>query len=298
VRRGTECEYKSMHERVGASQHSPIKHALYRILGGQCIGAASKIDKFKKTLLVEACAGDGNPNEYSGTSSPEISYRLVKGSLKLRQDIRCLLIEKREYTAEQLVQNLCRQWDDGYLLRQEGEIWIRDEALKYIEVIPGDYRSEAVADRIAKLIMPDETTVFLYIDPNKASDVELSEWLKVVLPWATTMLITLGCNVGGSKRLPIEHPDRESWYERLEYLLRLKRQHHDACLIRLERDGSQWAYLVTVPRVWRERTDKSIVALCKLHWPKGIQICWLSDSKKAFWNCAAYLFLTKAERGK
>lgn len=130
----------------------------------------------------------------------------------------------------------------------------------------------------------------MHIDPNHVDNVELSPFLRRRLPPLTTNLVTLGCNANGIKRLP--PVERKKWFDRLEYLLSLLKPYHDACLIRLERDEGQWAYLLSVPRKWCDRTEPTIRSLGKF-WPKGITRYWFSEGRLL--EAAKELFLTKAE---
>jgi hypothetical protein len=250
---------------VGSSAtHTPIKHALYNRSLGRIVGAASQMGL--KVTVIDACSGDGQDTLFSGTCSPSIALKHLQWAQKHGMTTAGYLVERDANTVSLLRQRIA----DGL-----------------VTIIHGDYRAVDVADVIGP--MDSDTTAFLYIDPNHANDVELSPHLRALLPELTTMLITLGCNANGIKRLPCE--ERWKWFERVEYLLQLKRPYHEACLVRLERDKHQWAYLLTAPQKWRDRVEKDIDALGKLLWQKGVASHWLSDGEKEFWAAAERLFL-------
>jgi hypothetical protein len=252
---------------VGSSANrTPIKHFLLDALLGMIIGAASVIRSIKEVLLIDCCAGDAIDTEYSGTSSPKIFQKHLDWAHVRGLWGRGFLIEKDVYTVDRLRGNMAA----GSMI-----------------IIPEDYASEEVAKQIGAT--GAETTAFVHIDPNHAHDIKEFDHLLKILPDRTTILVTLGCNVGGIKRLP--RIERHKMLERLKYLIRIKRSYHSACLVRLERDKAQWAYLLTVPQGWRPRVEKIIRKLEKEHWPKGVAFYWLEDGEVAFWKAAKYLFL-------
>jgi len=71
------------------------------------------------------------------------------------------------------------------------------------------------------------------------------------------------------------------------------RPNQDACLLQLKGDPSQWAYLLSIPAVWRDDNLKIIKSLQKF-WPAGIQHDWFSDGKLL--DRAKDLFMTQKER--
>jgi len=267
---------------VGSSaEHTPIKHALLKMVSGQIAGAASKIDRFNELLVIDACAGSGNASIHSGTSSPEILCGHLDWASSHGLKARGYFVEKHDRTVELLARNI------GSFSR-DNELFPKDDLKQpIIEIFHGDYRSPGLAMRIGPRKLG--VTGFLHIDPNHANDVELSGELLAALPTDTTMLVTLGCNANGIKRLPAI--ERIKWFDRVNYLFLLMRRNHDACLIQLQRDKAQWAYLLTVPKVWRDRIGNAIPKLAKLYWAKGVISDWHSDSNENFWKAASRLFL-------
>lgn len=265
---------------VGQSpEHTIFKHALLNKLIGQFAGAASYL-RHDKIVMVDATAGDGRDSGFSKMSSPKIFSRHLKFLARQR---RCrafvYMIEADQPTFFRL----------GLAIDEIAEELDFPELETHVFRILGDYRSPDVA---AKLALSDRSIAFLYIDPNNAGNVELSQAMRDKLPSRTTYLATLGCNASGVKRAPDVTPRLEC-IDNLEYLLRFVNQYQDACLIRLDRDKAQWAYLLTVPSVWRERTEKETIGPMRKHWSRGLKCDWHSDGR--LMEIANELFLTKAE---
>jgi hypothetical protein len=137
---------------------------------------------------------------------------------------------------------------------------------------------------------------FIYNDPNHIEDWSLTAHFLQNCPKFTTSLSTLGCNVGGLKR--IEEDKRREWFMRVELLCEaLLQRWHDACLFSVG-GADQWAYLITAPVKWREEiTRECMLAASKLE--KKItaapQVVWRKDDPAGFYQLQRFLFLTKDE---
>jgi hypothetical protein len=264
---------------VGESfDRTNFKHTALNKFSGQVAGAASCMAWVDKVIFIDACAGDGHRSAYSGTSSPEIFAKHLCWLRNQGCNAKGYLIEANAHTFMRLKASIAA-------LAQEAGF---EQLLEIFTLIHGDYRSAEVA---AQINLPTEQTItFLNIDPNHVDDVELSESLRTRLSLLTTWMVSLGCNANGIKRMPWE--ERRKWFDRLEYLLSLLEPHQDASLIRLDRDEAQWAYLLSIPRKWRDKTQATIRSLSRL-WPKGIRCYWHSDG--TLLPAAKELFLTKTE---
>lgn len=262
----------SKRQQVGASaERTPYKHALLNALLGKILGASSRLGWLTDNLLIDACAGDGTENAWSGTSSPLL---FCHHAGLCRKPTRCIMIEKSVY-----------EWMNlGGLIDRLKEWHLAPENT---QVLLGDYRSDEIAHAIG--CCSPSTNCFLHIDPNHANDVGKIESLQAILSEYLLMLVTLGCNASGIKRLPVEQ--RREWFFCLEYLLSLMRHNHDACLVRLEKDAAQWAYLITVPKVWQGHVRQMVNDLSREYWAKGVEQNWYRDDPKAFWKAAERLFL-------
>lgn len=141
-----------------------------------------------------------------------------------------------------------------------------------------------------------DASCFIYNDPNHIEDWSLTPNFLQNCPKFTTSLSTLGCNVGGLKR--IEEDKRREWFMRVELLCdSLLQGWHDACLFSVG-GADQWAYLITAPVKWRkEITAECLKAASKLE--KKItappQVVWRKDDPAGFYQLQRFLFLTKEE---
>jgi hypothetical protein len=110
----------------------------------------------------------------------------------------------------------------------------------------------------------------------------------------TTFLATLGCNVNGIKRLGFAS-HRQEWYQHMKHLLRVP-EHHDVHLYILNRDDSQWAYLLRIPRKWSVETADDICKYGARHWPNGLRYASAYADSDRFQTYVDELFQTKKER--
>jgi hypothetical protein len=265
--------------KVGCSfEHTACKHTALRKFSGQIAGAGSSLPEISNVVFIDACTGNGKRNPFSLTSSPEIFAHHVYWLHQRGVKVRCYLIESDQCTFVELQESVAS------IAPNLG--W--PELLQHVVLIHGDYRSPDIVSRLIDVI--DQSVVFLCIDPNSVHQIELSAELRAKLPALTTWFVTLGCNVAGTKRSLLG--ERQKCFERVQYLLGTVRPHQDVCLVRLERDASQWAYLVNSPVKWRDKTDNIIRSLSKI-WPKGVSSYWHSDGMLL--SAAKELFLTKAE---
>jgi hypothetical protein len=261
---------------VGQSfERTFCKHTFLNKCSGKFAGVASCLP-LDLTVLIDCCAGNWIASQFSQTSSPEIFAKHLKFLHDRGRSARLYLIEADRKIFEQLQVQVDLFKSDFPQLNSQ------------LVLINGDYRSAAVAAQVGPF--PNNSAVFLYVDPNAANQVELSQELRRQLPRLTTWMVTLGANVGGNKRSALG--ERQKWLERLNYLLGCVQPHQDACLLRLENDNCQWAYLLNAPLKWHSDTETVIGSLHKL-WPKGITHYWHSEGKLL--PAAQALFLTKAE---
>jgi hypothetical protein len=137
----------------------------------------------------------------------------------------------------------------------------------------------------------DDSVLFVSNDPNTVADWALPPSL-LYAPRLTTVFSTLGCNAGGLKRLDAE--SRSLWYRQMGAQIRLLQKWHDAYLVMLEGDKSQWAYLVNAPSKWRQDTEKAFCASFKDS-PYPLRGAWLKDDPDRFSAMVDWLFLTRKE---
>jgi hypothetical protein len=254
---------------VGASaERTPYKHALLNAILGKILGASSCLPWLTDNLLIDACAGDGSANIWSERSSPLL---FLHHANLCKKPTRVVMIEKTPYEYMKL-KKLMEEMDTK----------------KIVQVLHGDYRLEEIARAMG--CCHRSTNCFLHIDPNNVNDVGSVEHLyRHALSEYLLMLVTLGCNASGVKRLPLKI--RKKWFIHLNYLIGLMRDNHDGCLIRLEKDAAQWAYLVTLPTVWKRHIGSVVQDISRLYWAKGVEMCWYRDDPAAFRAMAEKLFL-------
>lgn len=219
--------------------------------------------------VIDLCAGDGRPVE-GGTTSPAIIEKHGRNLIEKRgMQFRSTLIEKKKETFAMLWANTS---DEPW--QQRLNMDARDFKL--------DVKHEFQA-------------VFIHSDPNSISDWPITKSLTNSMSKATTLLATLGCNVGGLKRRPRE--ERMQWYGHVQEVIEVMPYWHDAILVELVGDASQWAYLLRLPDKWSEKTSDKI---SKIGLGLGFEtsVSSLRRDPKEFKALEDKLFLTKKERSE
>ncbi len=251
--------------KVGNSNRTLGKHTLLnRVLGrevGIMVRGRPSFISPEYTML-DLCAGDGRDSS-SGTCSPKIlekHYRFLK---QRGLQAQMVLVEKNR---------------NAY-----------DELLK--RKLPGVHICED-ATKISSYPVHRNGAVFVHADPNHVEDWPISAQFLRDMPRCTTLLVTLGCNVGGIKRLPITA--REKWFARMDELLQNLPAWHDALLVALRGDSAQWAYLITGPSKWQERYRLDAVRSFD-YWKPGIECVRFGKDEQAFYRIRDRLFLTAKE---
>lgn len=139
-------------------------------------------------------------------------------------------------------------------------------------------------------------TCFIYNDPNHIEDWSLTPEFVADCPKLTTSLSTLGCNVGGLKR--IDEDKRREWFMRVEVLCEaLLQSWHDACLFSVG-GADQWAYLITAPAKWRDEITAECMKAAKRLEKKITaepQVVWRKLDPSGFYQLERFLFLTRDE---
>lgn len=225
---------------VGQSQRTKGKHFLLNSLIGQECGVMISSERygrsypFRPYFVIDLCAGDGRSSFESDTSSPAVIQKhmayLTRNRVPIIEPVFC---EKNKAAFD----HLKKQIKIGTAVNADA---------RSIEFL--DFINERISGR-------SDFTTFIHNDPNLVMDWAITEALLNLLNVsAFTTYSTLGCNVGGVKRLPFEN--RLKWRLNVESLLKTVPAHHCAILVSLEGDAAQWAYLVTVPNRWLEKTFK------------------------------------------
>lgn len=268
---------------VGKSGVTPCKHDLLNKLLGREVGSltANKLG-IHDYMIIDLTAGDGVPyvgKEFKQGCSPGIILHHAKyAASKTSACPYVLLLEKQETTHFDLISNLGQQSDI-----------VSDLS---INVLCADSKFYGFLE------LRNADAAFIYNDPNHIEDWCLTPHILASAPKFTTSLSTLGCNVGGMKRLDLDK--RELWFDRINMVTSsIVQPWHDACLLSVG-GADQWAYLVTAPTKWRDQiTSDCLAAASKMEGREADpQIAWFKQDPAAFLALQQYLFLTKAENAQ
>lgn len=263
---------------VGKSDRTFGKHRLLKKLTGRLTGAFTRIRFLECPFFyIDLCAGDGSPSFFSEESSPKILQghaNFLKERYGENGSV-VILVEQDAATFDRLKQS---------------------PHAKNAYLIHGNSKSPEVIATIAEIIKEKgsvNSPCFVHNDPNKVSDFAITPELLAVLPRYTTSLTTMGCNVGGLKRL--EFDSRLPWFQNVNLLAQQVRavNCHNAYLASLHQDKSQWAYLVTCPDKWKADIADDVEKAFR-YWKHGLDTAWLSEPEK-FDALIRSLFLTKKE---
>lgn len=256
---------------VGVSYRTPGKHAALNAFLGKCVGVATT-PRFRAMIdggtfhVIDCTAGDGQHSEYSKETSPGIICRHLEFLLHRRLPCTATFYERSQSNAA--------------LLRKAVLDWpvINDDAAN----MQPSWKANDV--------------LFVVNDPNTIKDWVLPKALHSA-PKLTTVFSTLGCNVGGLKRLKRE--DRQSWYTHVESQLKLLQPWHDSLIVTLEGDAAQWAYLVNSPTAEGWQLDLEL-AFQRAFSDTGhaLRMAWSKRQPDAFKDILDDLFLTRKERSE
>lgn len=268
---------------------TPCKHDLLNKLLGREVGTLTRNPLgLTSYSIVDLTAGDGVPyeNKFTLGCSPGIilkhAHFLASNASPGSMRARVLLIEKQDLTYEALTANVKLGMDD--LHQHPLPNWLKVD-LQHSDAKEFEFSVGVDA-------------AFLYNDPNHIEDWCLTAEMLASAPRFTTSLSTLGCNVGGMKRLDLDR--RELWFERINLVTAsIVQPWHDACLLSVG-GADQWAYLITAPAKWRDRiTADCLAAASKMQGREADpQVAWFKQDPTAFLSLQKYLFLTKAENAQ
>jgi hypothetical protein len=258
----------------GRSSRTPFKHWVLDSHLGKICGVISTRSRSvpavpRPFLCVDLCAGDGSETD-EHRSSPRIITHHCNWLASRGFDVRSDLIEKHSATFESLEANM-QGVDVNHTC-----VLHNDDAREF-RFVP------TCANQ----------AVFINCDPNSIADLPFSESLARSLTPTTTMTLTLGCNVGGLKRMTREQ--RQSWFDYISVMIDIMPSWHDAMLIAIESDASQWAYFTRLPRVWSVSQMHHVKQRGSKMFEHGVTVESLRCDKRAFMELVSRLFLTKAE---
>jgi hypothetical protein len=289
---------------VGASERTPAKHAVLEAMVGREIGSAPyvvrdlqrrglAISDYDGHMIVDLTAGDAvvKPGEtFRKNCSPGIFAHLATTRPKLQ----VLLYERDANVFGRLVVNLARELPEMGFEQIDAHRFVHRVMRSTVLAIFGDGRN-------AQFDLRPGEWLFVNNDPNHMNDYVLNhEKFAHVLNSGgqhfATFMSTMGCNVGGMKRLSPE--ERRAWDVHVgsaKASIR-NRSHLDLLMFEVQHDASQWAYLLMVPTKWIE---KSIDIFTKCFNKMGLDVLPASYRRDpaAFDAMQVRLFRTRKERG-
>ena len=266
---------------VGKSDRTYGKHVLLNKVLGREAGVLPILANERNWIdypwcIVDLCAGDGVDTRQSGSCSPAIIGKHARAINSKREDgARVLFVERGDAQYQSLANSLY---------------------VKGFKVFHGSNTNDFVSQFINSNTSSN-SPVFLHNDPNHIEDWQLSP--ELVRYFANhrkllTTFSTLGCNVGGLKRLSADV--RRQWFKRVDDLCCIIPAWHDALLITLNGDNSQWAYLITGPMKWmNEGKYQSDAQSAFTKWSRGVSMARLKTQRDEWRSLITHLFMTHAE---
>lgn len=301
---------------VGFSiDRTPAKHALMYKLFGKEVGVAHKNRKIGDLLWLDLTAGDGvakNGGEWTKNCSPgilayharmpEVRKNKVTGDydptgkLLAFKPTRVELYEISQGTYSLLLDALVDELPTLGYQRVSDSRWQCGPVTLSVHNTTGEMAD--LAHRFSS-----RTAVRVNNDPNSikdwAMDLKMPERIRDTTPWFLGVC-TMGCNVGGLKRLLRKYPEEaDRWYESVDSVVAGLPDHHDLYLCAIEQDASQWAYLIIAPSKaspdgtdWRVTTE-SEARKCFQSQGMRLRGAWLGSEVDEFRAIQDYLFTIK-----
>jgi hypothetical protein len=282
---------------VGTSARTPAKHKLLNRTVGRVVGALRHVRPGAAFHAYDLCGGDGLVPLESDTDwwhgcSPGILINHARHAALCGAEAHVELYENARATFDQLIVSLSKN------ICEPG--WFGDGVAEF--VVPTGSRG-VVTVRAILGSGHDATVgqihsgdcVFVNNDPNKITDWAMRPTFVQEINARTrlcTTFSTMGCNVGGLKR--ISQPERDMWYSHLSAVQESLPSWHDMMLAAIDRDESQWAYLLSVPSKWAQKTETETVK-CFNEIGKNMRVEWMRQAPAGFAKLTDELFLTKTE---
>lgn len=288
---------------VGTSHHTPIKHAIMCEFVGKEVRAANRLGWFERLVWIDLTAGNGiatDPDAWSHSCSPGILASLAAFSDK---PAIVDLYEKNPDTYAALLDNLAANLPGLGYERFTEHKW-RIGATE-VRAWNGDGREAGVAH------IRRSDAVLVLNDPNGITEWAMHRRFTAVLDAKAKGIRTLSCvgfNVAGIKRAPFQRDQhaprtdsvsaRSEWYELIGSVTDFLPERLDLMLAGFTRDSSQWAYLFSSPKVWRDKGEeeevvaKAFTATGEIH---DYEFAWFKRDREKFNRLVDRRILTKAE---
>ena len=284
---------------MGRSQRTPFKHKLLRKALGREVSAKPPHGNSVRRLY-DMTSGDGvGDGDWLLTCSPGLFVKFAMAAADTHNHTADVtLVEKSAVTFGVLLDSLSIHlpalgWSFAGSI-ENGQRWryVGGLCCSYLEVRYGD----AKALPIERVNQGD--VVFVNNDPNHMEDFALPEQFIGRLRdrgALVSSMCTMGCNVGGLKRLAMD--ERVRWYEALRQIETGMPVNHNMVVARLVRgadgriDPSYWGYALHGSRKWTPKIVSDMGAAFK-----GCEMSIGTDATGRR-QVMDELFLTREERG-
>jgi hypothetical protein len=255
---------------------------------------------YKRHALYDLTAGDGATSEYEddpGSSPMLFAKHGLYRSSERQVPIDIFILEKAGNTYATLLNNLTTEMQMlqvrgvSYTKVSDWE-WSSTDGLTSFMAMNADARS------IDFVGLGEGAFIFLNNDPNGVHDWAL-KCESLITPISNgsrlTSMTTMGCNVGGLKR--IDRKERDKWAMTVGDMNAIvdKLGTMDNLLVEILSDPSQWAYLLTFPFKW---IDEEKAKIRRIFEASGLRINMYSARSEAeeFKLCMDRKFKTTKER--
>ncbi len=259
------------------------------VLVGREGGAGRKMPQIRRHVWIDLTAGDGlvegDLTTWHRNCSPGLfAYHATKAT----KPVEIRLYEIKQSTYDRLLQNLHpRLADLGYMFSDSA--WTYDGRVKLTAMLASG--AEASVEDVDRW-----TAVFASNDPNAITDWAMRPTFSQEVVSRTAWfrgISTLGCNVGGLKRLDLT--ERMKWYDQVQQQEGALPRYRNLLLAAIENDDSQWAYLINEADKWKANTEDDATKAFS-RFDMSIRKAWYRGPDGTYCNLKDELFLTRAER--
>lgn len=272
---------------VGRSHRTPAKHSLMTKIFGREVGVANSKPTIHDVRWFDLTAGDGivdDDQEWVRNCSPGI---LAYHARAARKPLRVDLYENKDSVFDVLEASLTTHLPElGYV--QRGECWEYGPFVQLRALFADG--AKASLDGVGR-----GTAVFATNDPNAITQWAMSADFVAEARRLTSYfcsISTMGCNTGGVKRLP--ESVRRHWFGLINDQICRLPEYHDLRLAAIDRDPSQWAYLIEHPKKW---DSKIVDEVNKSFMSQGLTVEQATHRAEPsrFSSIQSRLFLTEGE---
>lgn len=283
-----------MSRTVGHSDRTPAKHLLLHRVLGRTTGVAWRMGA-RCIDYTDLCAGDGvaaDGNDFWRGTSPGLMIYHAEHAYRYGMGPVVDLYEINRNTFDCLIDSLTKHlglpvaFESG---RAAFHHTVDGRPAVFVRATLGSGKDASVDHVQAGHCM------FVNNDPNTIHDWAMRSSMVNEIrshTWMCTTFSTMGCNVGGLKMM--DPNERWMWYGHLRAIKDSLPDHMDLTLSAIHRDSAQWAYAITSPTKWRDRTESDIRSAFKKI-GRDMRVEWWRRSPQAFMALEHALYRTKTE---